>query len=220
MGPIVLRARWVVIAVAAVLLFACGGTDNCRPEACAEGTVCDLDGTCRPLSERREAAFAQAQRLRPTRWGATRRDRPTLEDGALDEALLGGPMSGTLYLAFALPQDARVVSAVLTLSTAADDAPGDPQLVRAFALRSLEAPISRRTAPGRGPAGAGRFANPSGAFHLDITELARRAARRREPLSIGVEAEEAAALPWRIASPTALESARRPHLDLRLIRLD
>lgn len=207
-------AYW--LACVGWLLIGCSSGPRCRPDACAGGMVCDLDGTCRVLSERRDAAFATATRLSPARFEATRSDQdaPTMQ---LDEVALGGPMDGRLYLQFDLPPG-RIVSAVLTLSTADEAAPSASQRVQVFGLRGLPENISRTNEPGRGRAGAQRELTPGSVLHLDVTDLAREATDASDPLLLGIDAATRGARPWRIATPRALDSQRRPTLHVRYVR--
>ncbi|HJL45848.1 MAG TPA: hypothetical protein RMG45_08430, partial [Polyangiaceae bacterium LLY-WYZ-15_(1-7)] len=111
-----LRTATLLLAVLlATALAGCDRAPACAPGACPSGTVCELDGTCRPLADRDALRFTRALRLAPTAWGATRRDRRSEVARDLDEWALGGGVDGTVHLRFPLPEEGEIMAAVLAL---------------------------------------------------------------------------------------------------------
>jgi len=206
------------------LLAACPGAPPCAPDGCAEGTVCQLDGTCAALAER--PGFARTLHLPAADWAGTRGDARSDRGGLHDELLLGGEeIGGVVWLAFDLPPDGEVVGAVLRLSPAARFAGGTPQRVAAFESSAFDgARVSRRQPPRRvGRYGAERVLASTGRpLRLDVSELVRVAAgppgQRRRRVHLGVRARSGEGPAWRIASPSALDGDRHPRLELRLRR--
>lgn len=217
-----LACAWTLTA-AAFALAGCGGPPPCgAARGCPEGAVCQLDGTCRPLSSGPGARFARTRRLRALDWavlreGGLRPPRPALRG---DELALGGPEDARVVLAFGpIPDDRPIGRVVLTLHphpgwsgpraagrvAVAPAAPFDGAALERGEVPAVEA----RPRVERGVAAtAGR------PLRLDVTELVHRTERRAH---LGVTlARGGGPAPWRLASPRATDPNRRPHLDLLL----
>lgn len=185
---------------------------------CPNGTVCELDGTCRALGPRSRMGFTRAERLRPVEWGSTRSDRRTETAQGLDELLLGGSLDGTVHFSFDLPEG-EVVAAVLTIYPAPRGAhTSTPQTLRAYRTTEIGSHVSRAVPPRRiGRFGASRrvAARANRPLRIDVTDLVRDVAGE-ERVHLALDARRSDGLAWRIASPTAENDELHPRLDLRL----
>lgn len=192
---------------------------SCHSPPCGEcpnGTVCELDGTCRALGPRPRMGFTRAERLRPVEWGATRSDRRTESTQGLDELLLGGSLDGTIHFTFELPEG-EVVAAILTIFPAPRAHTSTPQTLRAFRTTEIGPRVSRAVPPRR----IGRFgssqrvaARQNRPLRIDVTDLVRQAGEPRVHLAL--DARHADGLAWRIASPAAENDSLHPRLDVRV----
>ncbi len=211
MPPLKLTTGLLSLALAT----ACGGRPPCG--SCPDGSVCDLDGTCRVLATRPELRFARVVRLRPQDWAGARADIRREAGYAFDEWLLGGEVDGRLYLAFDVPAG-EIVTAVLRLTPI----PRSPSLgamtLQIFRTRSfVGARVSHRRRPRR-IRRVGSMRRVEGAegrpIYLDVTELVR--GREGSRVFLGVAANDGDTTPWRIASPLANDVDAQPHLDVRI----
>ncbi len=202
----------------AALLLALAGCVRgpvCAEDGCPAETVCDLDGTCRPLATR--PMRTRDRHLRAADFGGTRADRPGESGADLDELLLGGEPGGSVYLAFDLPAG-EVREAVLVLHPAEGASGGDRQTIRVSRVRAFEGEeLSHRSQPVVSRIGPGRSlaAVPDRPLRLDVTALLRDEPAERVYLMASGGGDGA---PWRIASPVALDLERTPRLELRLAR--
>ena len=189
--------------------FACGARERCVVGACPEGTVCELDGTCRALEDSEASRFARARRAYAVDWASSRphtRARDTLPAGDGDAA----------YFAFELPEG-ELVRAVLTVHLAPTPTDPAPVEVRAFLASELDGERADRGAPPRrvGPIEVARVSTPrAGApLQVDVTAAVRRGLGSERRVSLGVALEGPARA---IASPRAVDESLRPRLDVRL----
>lgn len=204
-------------------LVACGASaDPCASStACPDGTVCHPGGSCGPLT--REARFAEGRWLPVATWGVTRADRPSATVAATDVLLLGGDLGAVAYLGFGpLPAEAGVVRAQLVLQPheSWSGAPVDARVVvrrtrpfrgdgltRRAAPESLGGSVDERPVEAGGP-------RP---IVLDLTDAVRQAQRAgRAHLHVELRVDGAEGLPWRLASPRAVDPDLRPRLELGL----
>ncbi|MEZ4253197.1 MAG: hypothetical protein R3B99_33735 [Polyangiales bacterium] len=192
------------------LLGGCGARRTLRRGGCAEGTVCELDGTCRPLAESDDVRFARAVRLRPLDWasdtpGSRRSDELPIGEGS------------AAYFRFDVPAG-RPVGAVLTLHFAPTVVDGEAEL-RIFLASELEGDVADRGVTPRrtGPFELARVqrAGPQRIVRLDALAALDRAGLGEEGGSVTLGVDVVG--PTRaIASPRAVEDTLRPHLDLHL----
>lgn len=207
------RAWWV----AALLVAAgCVRGPTCAEDGCPAETVCQLDGTCRPLTV--TAMRARDRHLRAADFGGTRRDRRAEAAADLDELVLGGSLDGSVFLAFDLPEG-EVREAVLVLFPAEGASGGDRQTLRLSRVRAFEGPtLTHRNRPVVSKIGPGRTlaAVPDRPLRVDVTELLDDgdSGERVHLMASG----DGDGVPWRIASPVALDPERAPRLELRLAR--
>ena len=137
--------------------------------------------------------------------------------GDLDELVLGGYLDGSIYLTFELPEG-EVKAAVLVLFPAEGASGGDPQTIRVSRVRHFEgATLTHRTRPVVSQIGPGRRLAevPDRPVRVDVTELLGDQNGERVHLMASGEGD---GVPWRIASPVALDPERAPRLELRLAR--
>lgn len=196
----------VLLACATV---ACGARERCAVGACPEGTVCELDGTCRALEDSDASRFARARRLHAVDWASTTphtRARDTLPVGDGDAA----------YFAFELPEG-ELVRAVLTVHLAPTPTDPAPMEVRAFLASELDGERADRGAPPRrvGPIEVARVSTPrAGApLYVDVTAAVLRGLGSERRVSLGVMLDGPARA---LASPRAVDETLRPRLDVRL----
>lgn len=198
-----------------LLLTGCVRGPVCAEDGCPAETVCDLDGTCRPLAV--TPMRTRDRHLMAADFGGTRADRPEESGADLDELLLGGQVDGSVFLAFDLPEG-EIREAVLVLRPAEGATGGDRQTVRVSRARAFEgAELTHRSQPVVSRIGPGRqlSAVPDRPVRLDVTELLRDESAERVHLMATGDGD---GVPWRIASPVALEPERAPRLELRLAR--
>lgn len=189
----------------------CGPRNRCEVGACPDGTVCELDGTCRALADSDGSRFARATRRDAVDWastvaGARESDELPVGDGA--EA----------FFAFDVPRG-EVVHAVLSVHFVSSTYTTEPVEARVFLVSELDGEIADRGVPPRriGPIEVGRVIRPGASrpVHLDVSRAIARAGLGTEGgrVSFGVALEGPR---HALASPRAVELATRPHLDLRL----
>ena len=206
------------------LVSACGAPPVCAPGSCPTSRVCGLSGECEALHRGSSARFARAVRVFANDWTTTRDDHRSLRSGDQDELLVGGEANATAFLAFELPADRRIVRATLTLYPAADAAHAPNQEIRIFPVSGFNGAIlDARTPPRRiGPRRAARVSGgATRPIRIDATaavaeERSSPASPRRQ-VHLGLESNGEERWPRRLGSPAAIDPARRPHLDLRLL---
>ncbi|MCA9577170.1 MAG: hypothetical protein R3B40_23400 [Polyangiales bacterium] len=203
------------------LTVGCGAARRpCVSDACADGTVCDLDGTCRALPDPAQAStFSEADALYAL--GYTNPTRRARDRAASDRLTLGGAPAGVVNLVFAVPTYRRaIVEAVLVLfpypNGRTATAPGTLSVHRVRAREVLDPrrrtpllPIGRRL--------AARLEQPSAAqpVRLDVTRAVRATSGARLGLQVRMTRGGGDA-PWLLASPDTLDEARRPRVELLL----
>lgn len=187
----------------------CAARERCVVGACPEGTVCELDGTCRALEDSEASRFARARRSYAVDWASSRphtRARDTLPAGDGDAA----------YFTFELPEG-ELVRAVLTVHLAPIPTDPAPVEVRAFLASELDGERADRGAPPRrvGPIEVARVSTPrAGApLYVDVTAAVRRGLGSERRVSLGVMLDGPARA---LASPRAVDETLRPRLDVRL----
>lgn len=203
------------LLVAALLLAGCLRGPVCAEDGCPGDSVCELDGTCRPLTV--TPMRTRDRHLRAADFGGTLSTERGASAGELDELLLGGAPGGAVYLAFDLP-DGEVRQAVLVLHPAEGANGGERQTLRVARVRPFEgAGLDHRTRPVVSRLGPGRTlaAPPDRPVRVDVTELVDDEPGARVHLRATGDGE---GVPWRIASPIALDPERAPRLELRLAR--
>ena len=212
--------RWGAAALGLLVLSLAAPLDGCsRGPVCAENgcpgeTVCELDGTCRPLASL-EGRFRDA-RLPAADFGGTRSDMRSSAAGEMDVLLLGGEPGGAVYLAFDLPSG-HVAQAVLVLHPAEGATGAEPQTIRVSRVREFEgAELTHRSRPLVSSVGPGRHLTSVAdrAIRVDVTELVDP----DEPRLFLAATADGEGAPWRIASPVARDPDRAPHLEVRITR--
>ncbi len=203
----------IAVALLPLLLVGCPRGPVCAENGCPADTVCELDGTCRALEV--TALPTRDRHLVAADFGGTRSDQRAEPAGDLDELVLGGYLDGSVFLAFDIPEG-EVRQAVLVLYPAEGAIGGDRQTVRVSRVRAFEgATLTHRTRPVVSRVGPGRelAAVPDRPVRVDVTSLIAEDPSERVHLMASGEGD---GIPWRIASPVALDSARAPRLELRL----
>jgi hypothetical protein len=221
--PVKRPGPWVLVTLA-VLLAGCHEDPACvQGDGCPEGTVCQLDGTCRPLLSGPDNRFAAARRLVPRDWGYTRADQPSRVQPDTDALLLGGSPNAVVYLAFGpLPQVREIAQAVLTLWPH----PGWEGPRRSgvqLAVQRIRGFDGQRLTHENAPEPFGLpvvvrrvMARAGGPIRLDVTRAARRAQRQDESrihLRLSLSGRSRGG-PWKVASSRAADRSRRPQLHL------
>lgn len=190
-----------------VTTLGCGPRERCVVGACPEGTVCELDGTCRALDDSGASRFARARRLHAIDWASS-----TPRTRALDALPVGAGEAA--FFAFELPEG-EVVRAILTVYLAPVPTDSEPAELRAFLSSDLNGTTADRGAPPRriGPYEVARGVSPRAgiALHVDVTSAVTRAGSRRVSLGVSLEGPTRS-----LASPRAVDEALRPTLDVRL----
>jgi len=206
MGP---RALALCASLVALGLGGCGARERCVVGACPEGTVCELDGTCRVLDDSEASRFARARRLHAVDWASS-----TPHTRARDAMPVGD--GDAAYFAFEVPEG-ELVRAVLTVHLAPVPTAPTPVEVRAFLASTLDGERADRGAPPRrvGPIEVGRVEVPrAGApLHVDVTSAVARGIGAERRVSLGVVLDGPARS---LASPRAVDETLRPRLDVRL----
>jgi len=209
-------------AAVSMLSLGCGATRSpCSAERCPANTVCDLDGTCRPLPEpARAATFSESLGLYAVSWSnpdSTRGRR----HASSDRLSLGGDGDAVIDLTFSIPVRRRnVVEAVLVLFPYQNArAATTPATIVVARMRPSETDDARRRTPPLpiGRALSARVERPSArqAVRLDVVDAARDVAGA--PLALRVRMTRGGdGDPWLFASPDTLDVARRPRLELLL----
>jgi hypothetical protein len=187
----------------------CGARERCVVGACPEGTVCELDGTCRALDDSESSRFARARRLYAIDWASSTphtRARDAMPVGDRDAA----------YFAFEVPEG-DLVRAVLTVHLAPVPTDPTPVEVRAFLASELDGERADRGAPPRrvGRLEVARVSTPraGGALHVDVTSAVLRGLGSERRVSLGVVLDGPARV---LASPRAVDETLRPRLDVRV----
>jgi len=204
-----MRSESLVVVLLACAAVACGARERCVVGACPEGTVCELDGTCRALEDSEASRFARARRLHAADWASSRphtRARDAMPVGEGDVA----------YFAFDVPEG-ELVRAVLTVHLAPTPTDPAPVEVRTFLASALDGERADRGAPPRrvGPIEVARVSTPrAGApLHVDVTAAVRRGLGSDRRVSLGVALDG----PMRaLASPRTIDQTLRPRLDVRV----
>jgi hypothetical protein len=201
---------------------ACSGTTPCASSAlCTNGEVCAANGACAPL-EREAERFSRGVWLSVRDFGVTARTGHPAVGPDTDLLLLGGSGDHTIYLAFGpLPAGAAIPKAILVLSPHETFTPApDGARIAAFAVRPFRGDdLSRRDAPRREPEPSAEAVLAPGMtrrVRLDLTTQVEHAHRLgAEIVSVALLGEiEGGEVPLRFASPWALDTARRPRLEL------
>jgi hypothetical protein len=215
-------AGLVLVSAACSLWAGCGATRSpCASESCPTATVCDLDGTCRPLPEpARAATFSESLGLYATGW-SNPDDGAGASHGSSDRLSLGGDADAVIDLTFTIPARQRnVVEAVLVLFPYQHArAATEPATIAVSRMRPSETNgAPRRTPPlPIGRTLSARVERPTArqAVRLDVLDAARDVAGA--PLSLRVRmARGGDDDPWLFASPDTLDVDRRPRLELLL----
>lgn len=214
-------SRILLVSTAVCVLSAgCGAARSpCSSEECPTATVCDLDGTCRPLPEpARAATFSESLGLYAVAW-SNPDDRRGAHHASSDRLSLGGDADSIIDLTFTMPARRRtVVEAVLVLFPYPNArAATDPATLSVARMRPSETASTRRSTPPL-PIGrvlSARVERPTArqAIRLDVLDAAR--AVEGAPLALRVRMERGGDdYPWLFASPETLDVARRPRLEL------
>ncbi len=212
-------ARSHLLSLGAALVFlalvclglGCAARERCEVGACPSGTVCELDGTCRALSDADSHRFARALRLSARDWasstaGARMTDELPADDGE------------RAFFAFELPPG-EVVQGTLTVHLAHRTS-GDAQVeARVFVASELVSPAADR---GPRPRRKGRFlvarrlrVRAGAPIHLDVGPALSRVGEGGGRITLGVELR-GETKGWALASPSSVDPGIRPRLDLRL----
>lgn len=198
----------------------CGAARSpCAADECPTATVCDLDGTCRPLPEpARAATFSESLGLYAVAWGNPHDGRGA-PHASSDRLSLGGDADSVIDLTFSMPTRRRnVVEAVLVLFPYPNArAATDPATLSVARMRPSETTNDRRRTPPL-PIGrvlSARVERPTArqAIRLDVLD----AARAVEGASLALRVRMARGgddYPWLFASPETLDVQRRPRLEL------
>ncbi len=206
----------------ALAAMGCGATRSpCAAEECPTATVCDLDGTCRPLPEpARAATFSESVGLHAVAWANP--DDGRAQPAALDRLSLGGDQDAVIDLTFSMPaaRQRRVVEAVLVLYPYPNArAATEPATIAVARMRPSETANAHPHTPplSIGRVLSARVERPTArqAVRLDVLDAAR--AVTGAPLALRVRmARGGDASPWLFASPDTLDVQRRPRLELLL----
>ncbi|MCU0672765.1 MAG: hypothetical protein MUE69_08220 [Myxococcota bacterium] len=203
------RETLAFVVLVGLTAVGCAARQRCVVGACPEGTVCELDGTCRALEDAEASRFARARRLHAVDWASSRphtRARDAMPVGDGDVA----------YFAFDLPEG-ELVRAVLTVHLAPTPTDPAPVEVRAFLASELDGERADRGAPPRrvGPIEVARVSTPrAGApLHVDVTSAVLRGLGPERRVSLGVALDGPARA---FSSPRAIDETLRPRLDVRL----
>lgn len=214
----------VIMATASLLLAtgACSYATPCDEDACPASTVCELDGVCRPLSTHGAIRFARATRLDPVDWAVTRSDRAWRADGDEDGLDLGGAPNAVVHLAFPYPEKRDVLQATLTLRPHPTfSGARQPVMVAVhetdpFTGRALARRWEPRT---RGAPVVQLPLSPTAEqpIRFDVTPLFEGPRAHRCCVYLTLRAmDHREGLPWRLASPRAVDSRLHPSLELLL----
>ncbi len=206
-------AHWAACAVILGASAGCTGPEGCAEGACPTGSRCSLSGVCGPLAERDGFRFAQADRLPPVDWGATRADARGASLRDVDRWLLGGSVKGRVHLAFRLP-DRDLVEAVLTMFAAGEPPSVHTRLLPFRSAAFAGAELDRQTAPRVRARGHARRVMPRAGdpVRIDLTPLLRD--HRGEVVYVGLGAG-GPDQPLLVSSPLALDEHTHPYLDVR-----
>ena len=194
----------------------CGGP-VCAEGACAQG-VCQLDGTCRPLSSETPFGPVRDLHLHATAFGATRRDHRKASNSRQDAAALGGNAGAAMYLMFQIPSG-QIERAVLVISPAETMAGASAQSLRVSSTTAFDGDdLTHRNRPGLRRIGPQRTLSfvADRPLRFDVRPLLTESPA---PVYLVIEATPEPSgnpVPWRIATPLALDVDRRPVLELQL----
>lgn len=202
----------LLAALGTWLTAGCTGPAGCLEGACAEGTVCELDGRCRPLGDHDGHRFATARRLAPVDWAATHTRDRRANLRAQAQWALGGPADGEMHLVFEIP-DREILEAVLTVTPVAEGPQGPARLLPFRTPYFEGARIDRSTSPRPRTRGHARRvrAQRGRPLRIDFTPLVRSAEPGRVHLGLAAETDQ----PLRVASPVARDIDTHPHLEVR-----
>ncbi len=207
------------VTAGALVLPGCGGPSGCiDADGCPPQTVCELDGTCRPLAEDPGARFARLVRLRARDWGVTRGGDLRIAD--LDTLELGGPDGGVIHLAFGPLPTGPIARATLSLFPH-PSFHGLDRRTRVAVQATLPffgQGLTRRGAPAApGPPVTVRGFAPGGPrpFRFDVTgAIGARPDPGQGRLYLAIRVvSETTDSPIHLASPRAVDGASRPRLD-------
>ncbi|MBX3247091.1 MAG: hypothetical protein KF901_07920 [Myxococcales bacterium] len=199
-----------MLVLAALATFGCGPRARCAEGACPEGTLCELDGTCRPLADDESSRFARALRLEAADWASSERG-----GRGHDQLPLG--RGAEVFLAFEVPPG-ELLRAVLTLHVTSASGVGDVQVFASTAFVGDE--VDRGWVPrrlGRVEVAREALAGPGRPVRVDVARLIARAGLGREGGRVYLGLRRAGdAARWRVASPVAVDPELWPSLDLRV----